>query len=611
MPRERSIKKRSPGILGTSSVLITTWVALSWSFPAFSAEPAMAVKQVPPVSQLKLAPIDTRFSVGGNLGYTIRRDTIQGVATNSQMLVALVSPGVHARSYIWQPWFAQVSGDLSLNIYSTSNSSTTDAYASKYSSVSLGTTGNLTLNLVPASRFPFTAYINRTDNRQNVNYGAGGNNVSQQSTSYGMNQRYRTLDGQTNYYASYNHSLSTGAYYNVNERDYSSFSMNTDRFQNQSIAVTATASYTQNPYFREHSQENTLVASHSYQPGNGFNVISIANAGFTDYQLTQQVGQSSYLQLNSYATWQSDEKPLVVTGSARLSGARDGATDWASDTNANLGANYSLSEHFRVYGSVNVADKDGVQTVNTIQSAIGTYSPRPIDLGSGLRYTRNGTASLTNQTAPAGASQTFASGVGHGLNRNSSFADGNLFSSINQSLYASVSNPDNGATPRLQHNGTLSWDRPDNSGTTSLRLTADDSRDIGGNGDLFQLVNLQANRSEGLTRNSSLNGNLTTQKSRHKSNSSPFSTTTDSSASLSYNNWRAFDIPRMHFSSELRVAGAGFVPVVTGPDEMESRSWSNNINYAIGRIQLNFAANLSEARNIKYSTLLFNINRAF
>jgi hypothetical protein len=63
-----------------------------------------------------------------------------------------------ANTFIWQPWFARVSGGLGLGF----NTSSTMTGKSSGNIV----TGNAIFSLLPSSRFPFEARFSRSDSRK-------------------------------------------------------------------------------------------------------------------------------------------------------------------------------------------------------------------------------------------------------------------------------------------------------------------------------------------------------------------------------------------------------------------------------------------------------------
>lgn len=169
----------------------------------------------------------------------------------------------------------------------------------------------------------------------------------------------------------------------------------------------------------------------------------------------------------------------------------------------------------------------------------------------------------------------------------------------------------NPPTSILTHMGSLSWSLSEDRKTTLVHLSANDSRAMGGTPYFFQLINLQASLNESLGRNVTWGGNLTVQAARQGTATTPALTTTTSSADLSYRHQRAFNVPRLRFTSELRIFGDSLVPVLATPDQQETRSWENRFDYSIGRLQLRLSARVAEVNKTKQSLYWFSVNRQF
>jgi hypothetical protein len=86
----------------------------------------------------------------------------------------------------------------------------------------------------------------------------------------------------------------------------------------------------------------------------------------------------------------------------------------------------------------------------------------------------------------------------------------------------------------------------------------------------------------------------------------------NTSADLSFYHQRAFGVPRLGFVSELRIyAEMPVQGLAVGPQQQDSRSWENRLDFPIGRLQLRLSARVSEIRysNTIQTLLLFSINR--
>lgn len=545
---------------------------------------------------LQLAPI----RLWGNIGYELRRETIEA---KEYMLQSLTTK-VDASTFIWQPWFAQVSGGLGLT---ASTSNTADGQGT-----SNFATGNATLSLLPYSRFPFEAHFDRSDSR--LNTGLGAVTSAYQSTRYGLSQRYRTADGGTQYLASYDRNLWESADFGEDKQDLLRLEM-TRRLANQTFQINGDITRNDRPRTHESTLLNTLVARHSYVPDPTLSVESLASLTRTNYRLTQGESDLRYLQLSSFAFWRPTGEPLTVTGSVRLFGMNSDSSgapaSLARGASASLGGFYELTRHARLNGSVNVnlADNNGTQTVASNQSAGLTYQPDAIKLGA-FSHTRFASGTLSNRTDPVDSGQHLTLQLGHSLNRSMGLGSGTLGLNVNQTASSDVDS----RIPsifRLSHSGSLTWSQGEGQKITFLRLSASDSRAVSGAQDFFQLLNLQASRNENLSRNASWAGNLTIQAVRQRTGATPVTTVATSSADLSYRHMRAFGVPRLRFVSELRIYGDMPLPVLASPEQQETRSWENRLDYSIGRAQLRLSARIAEINNKQYSLLMFTLNRQF
>ena len=175
--------------------------------PAPAPAAALIVAQsAPPAAERPIAP-GTGFKLwkiapirwGGNLAMDLRGVSAQGQPRQVQLAE---SANLRAASFIWQPWFAQVSGEMTLLAtqqrqgQGSQGVSAASGSGIKFTSL----TGGAQLALFPVSRFPFTASFSQTDNR------AGGELTYNQYTSrrYDLTQSYAPPQGGSNYRLSYN-----------------------------------------------------------------------------------------------------------------------------------------------------------------------------------------------------------------------------------------------------------------------------------------------------------------------------------------------------------------------------------------------------------------------
>lgn len=593
--------------------MLMAWLTSGWSLPAFPAEEPTGSPVLP---QVQLAPIRLRPSFGGNVDYTMQRNTIGTSKSTSQVLTVEVNAGVDINSFIWQPWLAQVSGGLGFSTYMTDTGYNSGAGAMSNKSASSVVRGKAALDVVPLSRFPFRAHYEKSDNRQDTGFGSA--NSASQTTRFGLNQRYRTLSGQTDYSASYDQSRWESARSGVDKQRLAILNMRTTLSPNQGLTISGNSDFTEHLGNNQSTLNNTLVAHHNYRPGAALNVENMANLGRTNHRFVEGDNEDKYIQMSSFASWFSNERPLTVTGSARVSGLSNSTPTTRvrqSSANMNLGANYQLSQQVRTYGNAGVNlydDQDnGTQNVTSNQSVGADYRSDMTDLGT-FRYSTHASGSLSNSTASTGSTQSLGLSAGHGLTRSNAWSGTTrLDTNVDQTISTNKSTR-NPPSSLLSHSGSLAWTIAGEGGTTGLRLNASDSRTVSGPRNFFQLANLQATRTENMTRNTSLGGDLTIQAVRQGIGDAPRAPTSiTSSASLNYAHQRVFGVPRLSFNSEVRIYGNSVLPLATGQPGQESRSWINRLNYSIGRLQLSMYASVSESNHVNQSSLMFRLSRAF
>lgn len=614
-----AIKSNQPAQLKLAQTSDTTSVpAVAGEPDTKAADPAAETTTGVPDDErpfsLQLAPV----RVWGNVGYEMRRETIENQSYSLQSLITKIN----ASTFIWQPWFAQVSGGVGLTTSATE--STQDGRGSNNFQ-----TGNAALNLLPYSRFPFEAHYDRSDNT--LDTGLSTVDSSYHTTRYGLIQRYRTPTGNTQYMASYDHNTWDSTIYSSDQQDLMRLEM-TQRLTNQTLQINDDYTKDERPQTSESTTTNNLVIRHSYIPNPTFSVENLGNASQTNYRLVQGENNIRYQQISSSAFWRPVQRPLTVTGSARLFGMESASGGSPSSVqhsaNANLGAYYELSRNTRVNSSanVNVTESNGYQTETSNQSAGVTYQSDGYDLGT-FRYSGFAGSTFTNRIDPVDNGRHLSLLLGHSLNRSSGLGAGTLGLNLNQTLSSDF---DTSMSPiaRLAHSGSMTWGHTEGASSTFLRLSASDSRTVDGTQDFFQLLNLQASQNKGLSRNASWSGNLTIQMVRQKTGTpqtatattpatpdTPVTTVTSSSADLSYRNQRAFGVPRLRFVSELRIYGDTPLPVVSSPQQQETRSWENRLDYSVGLLQLRLSARISEVNNnnsiTRQSLLMFSMNRPF
>lgn len=632
MLRPKQVKNGTDGAGRISSILVVGWLIFGWSQPAFPDEQR----------HLKLAPIRLASDVGGDIDYTYLSNNFGTTRNTLQALGVQVRANVRALSYFWQPWFAQVSGDLGVVL-----SSSASRYGNPPATTNSGNTlvtGQAALNLLKYSRYPFQAHVFNNDNRASGS--SSGINSDYKSSGYDLTQQYRSLRGNLDSLALYTHNENGRASFGTEEvRDSLNLNLTALPFKGQTFRIVGGFINIDRPLTGSSNYLDTLITNHLYQPNSSFSVASLINlikSGYTSKPGITTLQQTDYnsRQLSSFASWRPIGSPMTITSSVRLLRSTLSSNDSHSsfdDTNFNLGANYAWSPLLRMYGSVNVNDNNNVQIVSTnaavaAQKLFGD-NPDAIILG-GFRYTRYAGASLSNSTTTTSNSnqstttsnsnqtattsvQSLGGNLGHALSKSTNLGSGLLTIGLDQRLSELLSTQ-HSPYSYLTSGGTLSWNRSEGRGSTSLRLRASDSRTLSGKQNFFQIINLQASRNVRLLNHQSLIGNLTIQSTRSGDSdvSTPF--TTYPSASLSYHNERVFAVKNLTFNSTLNIVGAAIVssqnstnPMNFSTSSQASTAWDNDLNYFIGKLRLRLYSHIAVVNNGTQSSLLFTMNRSF
>ncbi len=625
MLRLKLVKNGASGVGHISGVVVVAaYLILGWPRPAFSAEPAAAPDDQP---HLQLAPINLSHSAGGAIGYIFQRNSYEANVNMQQSLGVRVNAGVSVNSFIWQPWLAAVSSNLVASVYDVhTNTNRTPTY----NSVNTIINGDAALNLVRSSRFPFEARVFKQDDRFASSF--IGTNLDNQLTGYSLRQSYRTINRRLTADAAFTSEKSTGSYTSPNYLDLFNFNSTMRPAIDQSIRIYGNTDSENQPDKGRSSSYDTLVANHVYLPNSIFSVASVANLFKMNSSVKQGSSQQQYAadsqQFSSFASLRPEKSPLTMTSSVRFlksdSSSNGILTPTLASTNFNLGANYLFSSLIRMYGSINVADSLGIQTVSTDAALAAAQAYRAKTNLGGFLYSGSigGSLASTNKTSTDSANQTTTQSgqslrlyLSHALDKHTEFGAGRLSENLHQTI-STAAGSSGSTVSNLNSGGSLAWTRTEGKETTLLRLSATDSRNLGGKQYVFQMVNLQASRSKAMNRNELWQGNLTVQATHAQraaeQNSPNAANTITPSADLVYRHQRAFKVLHLSFESILRIADTNIAPAqYQGYQDQTTRTWDNNFDYKIGRLTMQLKTRVAKINNIPQSSIFFMVLRPF
>jgi len=555
---------------------------------------------------------------GGNVGLEIRR---RKVSDQPYRLEQMQVANLRGASYVWQPWFAQVTGALGV-IASKEHGAQGANDAAAPSSSSNSVTGGAGLSVFPISRFPFYAYYDRGDSRASNET----TNNDFTSTRFGLRQNYQAAESATRYTASFDRSTLDSPSFGRDTVDVLAGGLNRTAGP-QSLDISGNRARSSRSDTGEGSLSNRVIARHGLRPDALTSVDSLASVSSSQFHVLAN-GQPSdsrsrFTQASTFATWRPGERsPLNLSGGARVfqSVIATNETSTESDTlSGNIAANYAFTPHTLVTGTATATRvaTDSTSQLLTAETGAVNYAPAAIPVASFL-YTWNAGASLGNQNgAPGGSRQNLGGQLGHSLTRVSVLSEISTVTTTVGQSFARFLDTVTSSSNTLAHTGSVSWQTaPTTSSTAFVSLFGADSRTTGHNENQFQLINLQANGQLQLSRYALGGASLTVQAVRQNTPAAPsagFNTT--SGGSLSYQHARAFDVPRLRYTALVGANQTQYATRLEGdvnaPRERVSESFEQRLDYSVGRIEVQFMVRLARIDGQRNELIFLRLNRQF
>jgi hypothetical protein len=365
---------------------------------------------------------------------------------------------------------------------------------------------------------------------------------------------------------------------------------------------------------------NTILnGQHFYRPDDTLSVETFAN--ITDLQQEEAVLDTRFTRsdINSFAIWRSQDRPLTVDANARFVANRNEAAGAVSETfteSLRVGARYDLSEKLRLSGNVTgVLNQSDDDSMSTSQDVTATYQSGNIPLRN-LSYNWSTSGTVANRTdTDQEAVQRLSWNAGHGISRVVALANNAAVTlSLNQNVGA-FNDSDIGSEQNLNHNGTLTFNRSTGRGTTNVTLNVTDSRrfgietDSGSENTSFQAATLQASHFQTLSQYSSWDAGLNFQVNRFADGTSE--TFESSNANFSYQHARAFGVRRLRFRSEFEARTNSLNLASEDDDDQRELSWENELDYSIGRLELNLKSFVVDRDGEQDITVFLSVRRFF
>lgn len=530
------------------------------------------------------------------------------------------SMSLTAASYFWQPWFAQVRGNLTLLASDDRGGANESAGAPDASSRALSLSGGGSVTIFPNSRFPFHATIDSTDSRATGDFTPS----DFRSTRATVRQSWRDALGGEN--------AAAGA--DFSRLDSRSFGRDTvfaldGRYQRATETWRGDAVLGWSRNRREAGEGADITrffATHLYTPNPDLWVHSLASFTESDLHLATEGGDLAQrvLQATSQAVWRPgwDER-LAFTGGGRVLAngvERTGVRDDSSAVSGNAGFSFAARDDVTLQGSVTTtrlaADSGGTQLL-AFESLGANYTPRPVDLAvaswspsvaiQGAH--ESGAQEGPRHLASAQADQQFTKGLplGASTSLNLVFAQGAGL--VDDSVV--------GRTTVLRYNGTVGVRADGQEGSDGyLGAGYGESRATGAIEERFRLANVQSSGQIRLGVYGLLTGNLTAQWIRTlRETSGSRESARQLFGSVTYQHSRVFGVPRLRFLTtatfnqgltESRLLGDA-----EAPRETVTRLVDSRFLYDIGRLELRIGMRLAQTDGRTDRQLYLRIARQF
>ncbi len=562
-------------------------------------------------SAFVVASVVTVTNTNGSVGYIYRStDYDTGSYSNQNLLKANIDNSF----FIWRDWF--VTGSSSL-VFTQEQTLSENGESGSFSS-----TGQIGFSVLPQSSMPFGFSYTRSDSKINSDFKlySGVNAVSlddnvisdslvvhqslvgkgyRLKVQYADDQFRSTLRGK---YGSSKLSLS-------------------GMFRGRSGALRASVTQKDEvTYDKVDRKTSSARLNHNYT---GFQQTTI-NTALSSSQIQQALPGATSLtnydvtlnQASVSLIWRSLDKKLTVSSGLRFSGIESVTSSGLSGVSSSaLSANVSLS--YRITQNLSIS-ANSLRSVNEFeggessvaQDRVGVdYRSDAIKLGD-YSYDWRVAADLGRRSDDAGESNSSTFSLGHAVGRKWGFARSQqiyLRGAQDYSMSALVET----VRQRLSHRVNLGWKQGAMGVSRRMQLQLSDQRDLGDETAL-QTLSVDVDQQVQMTRRIKLNGSLNYQLTSYQYASSVGEVSSSDTAVISMDGGLSyispFSVAGLMFTSNYRYSQS----VLAGVSELTvQQTWSNKLNYRVGKIDVSLQYLYREARQISYNSVYFSVRRIF
>lgn len=569
---------------------------------------------------------------GGSLGYSLQQSSSStGTRATSQAWLA----NMNASSYIYAPWLATVSGRFGV-VSGLSGSSSGDTAGQESEQKNSSLVGGGEINVLSSSRFPFQAYVDRSDSR------ASGNLVSQDyvNTRFGLRQNYRAEDGLTTAAGQIDHSTITSSSNGGDTVTAMSGSVSTDI---GTVKNSVSANYSLGKREKTGEKANLFGLSSSHNVSFEDNINLSGNFSYVDNSLTTGTGsggltssQAKYLQVNTFGTWmpefeELEELPLSLSGSLRyamLSNEFGGQGGESQNIGGNFNAQYRFSNNFSTGANIGLNYMASTGSAAMLLTTVGSnlsYNGDTLKFGN-FSYNWNAGGSANWQSAAGTSPSNYYLGLqaGHSLGRYLSISERETVSvSLSQNVNT-LQNQNLGASNSLSNtlavNYGFGWGERF-SGNSSLSIS--DVSTTGVNAQNYRMLGFGMNAQGQISQVSSANVNLqlnwseqefnTAQESSFQNSNSSTSEHMSLFGSASYSNARFVGVRGLRyaliFSADTRKRDERLLGNTQGAFEPVRFNLTNRLDYRFGLLDFRLSAIFDESGGRKNALLFFQVTR--
>ncbi len=587
------------------------------------------------------------LTISGSLGLNYRTLTSpEGRRTVSRQGLG----SLYASSYLYRPWLATTDMALTLALDGSESSGGISQNVETKSSILAGV---INLNVLPKSRTPFNLRYSMTDTRVDSTALSsdalivlgGGDSTTRK---LGLTQSYIAEGGHR-----------ARIIYDNNRWE----SDNNGIYEDQTAAINiellgSKQRLTLNGKVNEASRsktasinESTLVdAVHYYYPTKSLRVdtrasvydmergFDVPSSNMQNGTLSSQVNQfSSSVFYRPY-----NNSPWSLSAGARvfdMAGKNAGSLSDSKNFSATSGGYYQYNRRLRFSfnASYSKADRDSrgsdpntapISDPNTMSTEvsrqrIGALFQSDTHAFWKAKYYWFADASFDNVSRKRTISQEmdplpdqmesnnqyYAASLGHSLSRSWFTEGGAVFRTIlSQSLSEGYSEESGDNALREETSLTLNWIKNAGGGSTYVQLTGSQGMNFRNTETIGEryMVWFQANHEQRISRRSTLSGNVSAQYVFHDfEGAATDSEITTTTAQVNYRNRAIFSIPKLGFSSDLRLSRAS---EERGIDRYE---WENRFDHMIGQLTNSLSHRIIEYDNQRYTLFLFSVERRF